>query len=334
MTEARPTSGNPTIDPGAWTSVSGLLPVHKPLGMVSKDVSRWLERRWGRKSGIRIGHVGTLDPLAEGVLPVLIGKATRFQDLLLDSTKAYEFDVAFGYETSTLDREGAVVREISVPDARLADLQGAAASFIGDVDQVPPIYSAVKVGGRALHEIARGGDPASVDLNALKRRIHIESIDVIAWNPERKLASFVVRCSKGTYVRVLAKDIAQKLGTCGTVTRLVRTCSAGVSLPECLSLEAIEARWSDPAAIVIPIERFHFGVPRWSARAEWAARLSNGQRVVSGVDEFWRGCSKSPPEAPSQGICVMTREDGRVFGIGEYVIRPRGDVEISMKRGM
>src|SRR5690606_14945083 len=120
---------------------NGLLVVNKPEGMVSKDVSRWLEKRMGR---MRLGHVGTLDPAASGVLPILLGRATRLQDYLLDLPKSYEFDIAFGTETDTLDREGTVVQTAAFDHVTEDLLRQAMAKFVGDIEQLPPLYSAVK----------------------------------------------------------------------------------------------------------------------------------------------------------------------------------------------
>lgn len=135
-------------------NLHGILPIAKPRGIVSKDISRWLVKRLGK---VKIGHVGTLDPMAEGVLPILLGSATRFQDHLLDNSKTYEFDVQFGFQTDTLDSDGQVTnRTTSVPDAAHQVAQ-ALPSFVGKISQIPPIYSAIKYNGKPLYNYARQG---------------------------------------------------------------------------------------------------------------------------------------------------------------------------------
>lgn len=232
-------------------NVHGLLPVYKPSGMVSKDVSRIVSKRFGR---IKMGHVGTLDPMAEGVLPVLLGRSTKLQDYLLQSEKTYTFDLKLGECTDTMDRTGVKVKSLDLPafdlrserskDAFSNLLDEVFSHFSGPQVQVPPLYSAVKLKGKPLYEYARAGRGDEVDLTSLSRSVEIYGLELlgISMDPAGRPESLAIRarCSKGTYVRVLGENIASALGSCGHLTSLLRETTAGVSLNECLSLEKIE----------------------------------------------------------------------------------------------
>ena len=194
-----------------YSGNSGVLVVHKPYGMVSKDVSRILKKSY---AGIRkIGHVGTLDPLAEGVLVVLLGSATRLQDAFLERPKTYEFTVKFGTATETMDTEGATVEERPFEHITSERIREIISEFQGEQLQTPPLYSAVKLHGQPLYKIARSGNGDSVDLDSLKRKVLLHQLELCSY--EEGVAQFRVHCSKGTYVRVLGTDIASRLGTCG-----------------------------------------------------------------------------------------------------------------------
>ena len=177
--------------------VNGVLPVYKPRGVISKDVSRWILKNFGK---VKLGHVGTLDPMAEGVLPILLGKSTRLQDYLLDSVKSYEFDIEFGYETSTMDQEGERISEAPFDHVTSSDIEKACANIEGSYIQTPPMYSAIKYKGKPLYEYAREGRSDEVPLDILKKTVSIYSCKCTSFN--NNVATIVIECSKGTYVRV------------------------------------------------------------------------------------------------------------------------------------
>jgi len=312
---------------------SGLLPIDKPAGMISKDVSRWLVKRAGK---LKLGHVGTLDPGASGVLPLLIGKATRLQDLLLDLPKTYEFDVKLGSETDTLDQDGQVVREAPWEHVTEEALRTAVARFIGEVEQTPPIYSAVKYKGKPLYEYARGGAEADVPLEGLKRKVFVSTFELLTFAPGR--ASFRATCSRGTYVRTLVKDVADAVGSCGTLTRLVRTQAAGIHIENAIGLDALEKSLPNLGGALIPMESIDLGMPRWQAQGNgWMERLSGGQQIAVEPAEYLDGLKSETerdlPAAWSRNVLLLGRE-GRAFGFGNVRRNESGRVVISMKRGL
>lgn len=219
---------------------NGLLPIYKPKGMVSKDISRVLQKQFGK---LKLGHVGTLDPMAEGVLPIVLGKATRLQDYLLDSEKIYEVEAKFGYSTDSQDVEGKTVGTASLPSFNELQLSEVLSSMTGVITQTPPIYSAVKYKGRALYDYARAGLEAEVPLAELSRKINIFSADLLS--VERNLAGELsgcrlrLACSKGTYVRTFVDDFARKIGTLGVMSGLKRLKTAGVDSDQCVDLSEL-----------------------------------------------------------------------------------------------
>lgn len=212
--------------------ISGLLVVDKPAGWTSHDVVAKLRGAVGQR---RIGHAGTLDPDATGVLLVGLGRVTRLLRYLQEGTKAYRGEVVFGIATDTLDAGGTLVREVPMVLQR-GDVETAAARFVGDIEQVPPMVSAVKVGGRRLHELARAGK----EVERAPRRIRIKSISVEAFTPgPPPVATLSVRCSSGTYIRTLAADLGESLGGCAHLRALRRRAVGSFTLTEAHTLEEI-----------------------------------------------------------------------------------------------
>jgi tRNA pseudouridine55 synthase len=195
----------------------GLLLVDKPQGVTSHDAVAAVRRALGTK---KVGHAGTLDPMATGLLLIGVGRATRLLRFLGGLTKTYEGTARLGVETTTLDADGEVTREALV-DVSEDRVRAAMGSLVGDSMQVPPAYSAVKVGGRKLYEAARDGEP----LEAPPRRIHVESFDLVAF--DGRDVGFRVVCGGGTYVRVLAADVGEALGCGAHLTALRRTAIGG-----------------------------------------------------------------------------------------------------------
>jgi tRNA pseudouridine55 synthase len=311
--------------------MSGMLVVNKPTGMISKDLSRWLQRRFGK---LKIGHVGTLDPGASGVLPILLGKATRMQDYLLDLTKSYEFDVDFGSETDTLDYEGEVIKRCEFEHIELADLKNAVESMRGQITQIPPIYSAVKYQGKPLYDYARSGKGDTVPLESLARKVEVFKIDLLKYEGNR--ATISVSCSKGTYVRVLAKDIAEIVKSCGTLTRLVRTRAAGVDLSQSCSLDDIESNMNEMEKLLTPLECIEMEIPKWVSPDDGAvSKLRSGQEVVVDASSYLSGLEgeKELPEAFAMPMVLLDCE-GRAFGMGTARILDMARVKINLKRGL
>ena len=192
----------------------GFLNIYKPSGMTSHDVVAKLRRITKIK---QIGHTGTLDPFAEGVLPICIGKATRLIEYLSDD-KEYIATVQFGAETTTYDLEG---EQVSVSDIKICqkDIEKFLKDFEGEIFQTPPIYSAIKVKGKKLYEYARKGEEVKIE----PRKIFIKKIELKIFDEKSQQAEILIKCSKGTYIRSIAYDLGQKLGCGGYLIKLVRT---------------------------------------------------------------------------------------------------------------
>ena len=211
--------------------IDGLVVVDKPAGWTSHDVVARCRRIFGQK---RVGHAGTLDPGATGVLLVGLGQATRLLRFVAELVKAYEGEMVLGIETSTLDDEGEVVAVHQMKDVALDDVRSAAACFVGEIDQVPPMVSAVKVGGRRLHELARQG----LDVERPARRVRVDRFQVLP-TPDPSVYRISVECSSGTYVRVLAADVGRALGGGAHLRHLRRTAIGPFGLDRARPLDAV-----------------------------------------------------------------------------------------------
>lgn len=209
---------------------SGWIIINKPKGVNSTRVVGMVRRAIGIK---KVGHAGTLDPLAEGVLPIAYGQATKTIPYAMNASKEYEFTVEFGKATDTEDAEGDVIETSDIIPSKEA-IEAALPKFTGDISQIPPAYSALKVNGKRAYDLARKGQ--KVELKA--RNITIHSLGLIAY--EAPYATLRVGCSKGTYVRSLARDIARVCGSCGYVTMLKRTRVGGFHIKDTILLDNLE----------------------------------------------------------------------------------------------
>jgi tRNA pseudouridine55 synthase len=208
----------------APANINGFILVDKAAGPTSHAVVSAFKRAL---TPDRIGHLGTLDPFASGLLPVMFGGATRLADDAMDGMKGYTFTVSFGAETDTLDPSGQVVREAPWEHVTAAAIENALADFVGRIEQVPPAYSAIKMNGRPLYEYMRGEGKLPADIETKRRTIDVHSFVLDHFSPAgvtgRPEALLSVRCGKGTYVRCLARDLANALGSAGTCVTLRRT---------------------------------------------------------------------------------------------------------------
>ncbi|WP_374700395.1 tRNA pseudouridine(55) synthase TruB [Sporomusa ovata] len=211
---------------------SGIINVLKPPGMTSHDVVSYIRRLYSIK---RVGHAGTLDPAAAGVLPVFIGKATRLVEYLADADKSYRAELTFGFETDTGDDTGKILNSRSYIRPELSEIEAALASFVGENEQIPPMYSAIKIGGKKLYELARQGQV----VERKPRKIIINTISLVT-ECETGIV-FDVTCSKGTYIRVLCADIGSRLNCLAVMSFLVRTRVGSFHLEQALTLEEIAA---------------------------------------------------------------------------------------------
>lgn len=210
----------------------GIINLHKPVGKTSHDMVSFVRRQLKIK---RVGHAGTLDPDAEGVLPILVGKATALSDLLTEKTKTYIATVQLGVETDTYDMTGTVTAraQMQVGEAEICD---AASSFLGEIEQLPPMYSAIKVQGQKLYDLARKG----ITIERETRKVHIYSLRCFDFHDG--CFKMEVTCSKGTYIRSLCHDLGKKLGGCASMAGLIRTQSGPFTLDKaCTPEEFCEA---------------------------------------------------------------------------------------------
>lgn len=220
--------------------IQGILPLHKPKGMTSHDCVAKLRRILKTR---KIGHTGTLDPEVTGVLPICIGRATKVVQYMANYSKKYECEVTIGFSTTTEDFTGELVEKKAVKTLfSRQELEEVLQSFRGEIIQVPPLYSAVKVNGKKLYEYARKG----LDIERPKRKVEIHELtlltDPVMTRENHVKFSFFVHCSKGTYVRTLAVDIGKQLGYPAHMSALVRTASGPFTIGDCLTFAEIETK--------------------------------------------------------------------------------------------
>jgi tRNA pseudouridine55 synthase len=272
----------------------GILLLDKPLGLSSHSATQRVKRLTG---AARAGHVGSLDPLATGMLPICLGEATKVAGEILEGAKHYRFTIALGAGTATGDLEGEIVRSAAVPALEAAAVTAALQAFVGPGTQVPPMYSAIKIQGQALYKLARQGK----EIDRPARPIQIHELRLLALRGAE--LDCEVRCAKGLYVRVLAEDIARSLGTEGHVSALRRVAVEPFPEGGMYTLEALQAlrEAGSMPALVPPDEPIgHLPVAHLDAADE--IRMLHGQ-VVTGL-----------PLAP--GLLRLYGHDGRFLGLG------------------
>ncbi|MFF2482603.1 tRNA pseudouridine(55) synthase TruB [Paenibacillus sp. NPDC058071] len=215
--------------------MDGIIAVWKPEGWTSHDVVAKVRRLLRMK---KIGHSGTLDPMVTGVLPLCLGRATRMVEYLQERPKAYEAVIQLGVATDTEDLTGTVIEERPDVTVTEAEVLRVLRGFVGEIEQIPPMFSAVKIDGKRLYELAREGK--TVERKA--RKAHIHQIELLSSDLDRDKPTFTfsVVCSKGTYIRTLCVDIGKELGVPAAMAKLTRTMSGGITEPQCLTLEQIE----------------------------------------------------------------------------------------------
>jgi tRNA pseudouridine55 synthase len=250
-----------------------LVVVDKPAGCTSHDVVARLRRVYGQR---RVGHAGTLDPDATGVLLVGLGRATRLLRYLSEAGKAYTGRVVFGIATSTLDAAGEVLDQRPMLLTR-DEIEHALPRFVGDIEQRPPMVSAVKIGGRRLHELARAGE----DVERAPRAVHVDRFELLDFEPgPYPEATFVVECGSGTYVRSLAADLGTALGGCAHLARLRRDRVGSFSLAEAHPLAEIETA---PDAALLPLTVAMRDLERVDVDAEQARAVTHGVSFAAGA---------------------------------------------------
>lgn len=281
----------------------GIINVYKEPGYTSFDVVAKLRGILGQK---KIGHTGTLDPDAEGVLPVCLGKATKVCDLLTDRDKEYRAVMHLGIETDTLDMSGNILSKHTTEELSDEDIQKAVFSFVGEVEQIPPMYSALKVNGKKLCDLARKGQT----VERQPRRITIYSIEIM--RIELPCVEMIIRCSKGTYIRTLCDDIGKKLGCGAVLEHLIRTVAAGYHIEDAHRLDEIEQiqQAGGIDAILRPVEDVFSSYPLMQVKSDADRLLYNGNALYK---ENFENYIESKADAPvrvrdSQGtFCAVYR---------------------------
>ena len=271
--------------------INGWVIIDKPLDVTSTQVVGRVRRVFNARKG---GHGGTLDPLATGILPIALGEATKTVPMIQDGRKGYRFKIRWGAETDTCDLEGKVT-ETSDRRPDEDEVRAMLASFIGTIDQTPPIFSAIKVDGERAYDLARRGEV--VELKS--RKINIYDFKLTEWpEPDQGEgegegdAEFEITCGSGTYVRSLARDFARELGTFGHVSSLRRTFVGAFDETRSISLEKLEALGHGARAFehLLPVETALDDIPALAVTAEESARIKRGQEVVMVGRALIRGC--------------------------------------------
>jgi tRNA pseudouridine55 synthase len=273
-------------------SRDGVLLLDKPAGITSTQALAKAKRILGAR---KAGHTGTLDPFATGLLPLVFGEGTKFARFLIDATKGYQATLRLGVETTTGDTEGTELVRLPI-DVDEHFIDEVLERYIGAGEQVPPMHSAVRIDGRRLYELARKG----IEIERAPRAIEILDLRREAFSGEDLVVS--VTCSKGTYIRTLARDIGRSLGCGAYLTALRRTAVGGFALGQATTLDDLAA---DPApgARLLPVDVLVANVPRWDCSQEGARRFSQGQEIEG-------------PDSPEGTELAVFGAAGRFMGVG------------------
>jgi tRNA pseudouridine55 synthase len=279
--------------------LSGFLNINKPLGLTSHDVVARVRRIYKRDTGSKkVGHAGTLDPLATGVLIVCVGQATRLSDYVMHSTKAYRAQLQLGATTDTYDAEGNIITTTDASHITLDAVKAILPQFIGHIQQVPPMYSAIKIGGKKLYDLARAGQ----EIERPARDVYIEDISIEAWRSPQLTLS--VTCASGTYIRSLAHDIGQALGVGAHLTALARLRSGDFQLDHAVELESLldDPEWHH--ALITPKQALQ-AYPSLTLSSEEAQAIQHG-RIIPYRDAH-----------NAEGIAMAYLEDDHLLAIVE-----------------
>ena len=278
---------------------NGIIVIDKQQEWTSMDVCAKLRGIFREK---RIGHAGTLDPMATGVLPVFVGRATRAVEFAGEGEKEYVAGLRLGLVTNTQDTSGEVLEERPVSVTGEA-LEQVLERFRGEIQQVPPMYSAIKINGKKLYELARKGR----EVERPARKVTIHALTLESREGERDF-TIRVRCSKGTYVRTLCHDIGQALGCGGCMSSLRRTMAAGFTLEDAVTLDEVQQA-EDPEKLLLPVDAYFAGRPVLILKPDLEKKVRNGMTVIL-------------PQAPGvSGECRVYGESGEFLALGKLTGR-------------
>ena len=301
----------------AWRALDGVLLLDKPLGLSSNDALQRVRRSLRAASG---GHGGTLDPLATGLLPLAFGEATKFLHDLLEADKTYQATVQLGVRTETGDAEGRELSRLPVPsDLTEARIRQACQAFLGPIQQVPPMHSALKHQGRPLYALARAGQT----VERSPREVTVHELSVASLDLAQGRFTFNARVSKGTYIRTLAQDIGDRLGCGAHLAALRRTAVGRLQIAQAVTLERIESL-DEPGRerLLAPVDALLEGLPALRLPESLAVRFTQGQRII--LDHALRAdlCSNDPSatsrsEGGEQSLIRVYRND-QLLGVAEF----------------
>lgn len=298
-------------------ALHGWIILDKPVGIGSTPCVSRVKRalRDGGEDKVKVGHGGTLDPLASGVLPIALGEATKLAGRMLDATKAYDFSISFGTQTDTLDLEGVAVATSEVRPT-LAEVEAILPRFTGPIEQVPPAYSALKVDGERAYDLARKGEEVVLK----SRSVTVHSLEILPAECGEELSTITLAAtvSKGTYIRSLARDIALALGTVGHVTMLRRTKAGPFTLEQAISLDFLDdaAKARALTRVVLPLIAGLDDIPALPVTPDQAQLLRQGQRLAG-----------NPAQGPHQSATLMGPKPGLYLATDD--LRPVALVEVS-----
>lgn len=285
--------------------MNGVIIIDKPKGKTSHDIVGILRKKFGTR---RVGHTGTLDPLATGVLPVCIGNATRAADMLIESDKKYRATFLLGKRSDTLDIEGQITEENEVSVSE-EDVRRVVSEFIGEQDQIPPMYSAIKKDGKKLYDLAREG----IEIEREPRRINIYSIDIC--DIALPTVTIDVHCSKGTYIRSLCDDIGTKLGCGAVMTELRRTYTAGFAIEDAYTIDELD-KLEDLSGTLKTTDSLFLSLPEIQLNEKQEKSITNGVRMT------WRNGKEGETYrvyAPDgRFLCISRLEDMRLVLVKSF----------------
>ena len=296
--------------------MNGFLNLNKPLGITSHDCVSRVRRLLKLK---RVGHGGTLDPAANGVLPIALGKATRLLQFL-PSDKAYLGRVRFGVTTTTDDLEGEILTSHPASELTLADVEAILPQFLGKIAQIPPIYSAIHVDGKRLYDLARKGEMVTVE----SRTVEVYKLEIVDWFPgEFPEVLLTISCGAGTYIRSIARDLGSLLNVGGTLAGLTRTHSSGFSLENSLTFEMLESQLKEEIFQPLSPSEVLNDLDSITLSGDDTKRWYLGQRLAFSLEDI------TMKYLDNQKLMVYN-QDGLFLGIGEkkssengYVLSPK-----------
>jgi tRNA pseudouridine55 synthase len=281
------------------TTSNGLLLVDKPQGLTSHDVVARVRKIMHEK---KVGHAGTLDPMATGLLVLAVGPSTRLLRFAQSETKRYVGAVKFGVATDSLDADGVVVDERPVPALTSETVDAAATAMIGSQEQTPPMVSAIQIDGQRLHELARRG----VEVERPARTISVTAFTLTP-TEDPSVWRFDVECSVGTYVRVLLSDLADRLGTLGHLVELRRLASGAHVVENALTLDTLSDAVANGATVLAPPATFVTGLEHVTLGEDQARAMRMGQRVI--LDESFHGDEIAAMDANDELIGILSRRN-------------------------